>query len=160
MRIKSIFTHSAQAIAEGALISLLVVGLIAGTAFAAKPAASTGGHHKGGGTGTTYTGTLGGPRMVVDNNGDGSANYGDQITFNVTSTAPYPFVRVSCSQNGILVWDTTQGFYTGWLWGTEYKLNGAMWNGGAADCTAVLYSQSSSGTVEPTEATLSFRVNG
>jgi hypothetical protein len=37
MRIKSIFTHSAQAIAEGALISLLVVGLIAGTAFAAKP---------------------------------------------------------------------------------------------------------------------------
>jgi len=40
MRIKSIFTHSAQAIAEGALISLLVVGLIAGTAFAAKPAAA------------------------------------------------------------------------------------------------------------------------
>jgi hypothetical protein len=55
MRIKSIFTHSAQAIAEGALISLLVVGLIAGTAFAAKPAASTGGHKGGGGTGGTAT---------------------------------------------------------------------------------------------------------
>jgi hypothetical protein len=43
MRIKSIFTHSAQAIAEGALISLLVVGLIAGTAFAARGGGATGG---------------------------------------------------------------------------------------------------------------------
>src|SRR5258705_12192659 len=41
MRIKSIFTHSAQAIAEGALISLLVVGLMAGTAFAGKPGSVT-----------------------------------------------------------------------------------------------------------------------
>ena len=58
MRIKSIFTHSAQAIAEGALISLLVVGLIAGTAFAGKPAAGTGGHKGGGGGGTGGTATL------------------------------------------------------------------------------------------------------
>ena len=43
MRIKSIFTHSAQAIAEGALISLLVVGLMAGTAFAAKGGGAAGG---------------------------------------------------------------------------------------------------------------------
>jgi hypothetical protein len=50
MRLRSILSHSAQAIAEGALISLLVVGLIAGTAFAAKPASSGG--HKGGGGGT------------------------------------------------------------------------------------------------------------
>src|SRR4029079_6896166 len=37
MRIRSIFSHSAQAIAEGALVALLVVGLVAGTAFAGKP---------------------------------------------------------------------------------------------------------------------------
>ncbi|SRR5258705_9878808 len=49
MRIKSIFTHSAQAIAEGALISLLVVGLVAGTAFAARG---------GSGTGATLSATL------------------------------------------------------------------------------------------------------
>jgi hypothetical protein len=36
VRIRSVFSHSAQAIAEGALISLLVVGLMAGTAFAGK----------------------------------------------------------------------------------------------------------------------------
>jgi len=51
MRLRSIFSHSVQAIAEGALISLLVVGLIAGTAFAAKPA-SNGSHKGGGGTAT------------------------------------------------------------------------------------------------------------
>lgn len=42
MRIRSVFSHSAQAIAEGALISLLVVGLMAGTAFAAKPSRGSG----------------------------------------------------------------------------------------------------------------------
>ncbi|HTG40764.1 MAG TPA: hypothetical protein VK697_04035, partial [Methylomirabilota bacterium] len=64
MRIKSIFTHSAQAIAEGALISLLVVGLIAGTAFAAKPAAGTGGHKGGGGGGTTTAACSANPNPV------------------------------------------------------------------------------------------------
>ena len=44
MRIRSVLSHSAQAVAEGALISLLVVGLMAGTAFAAK--GGGGGHHK------------------------------------------------------------------------------------------------------------------
>ena len=58
MRIRSVFSHSAQAIAEGALIALLVVGLMAGTAFAGKAPAGTGGHgHKGGG-GSTGTATL------------------------------------------------------------------------------------------------------
>ena len=37
MRIRSVLTHSAQAILEGALIATLVVGLVAGTAFAGKP---------------------------------------------------------------------------------------------------------------------------
>ena len=50
MRIRSVFSHSVQAVVEGALISLLVVGLMAGTAFAAK--GGGGGHGKpGGGTG-------------------------------------------------------------------------------------------------------------
>jgi hypothetical protein len=36
MRIRSVLKHSAQALAEGALISILVVGLIAGSAFAGR----------------------------------------------------------------------------------------------------------------------------
>jgi hypothetical protein len=65
MRLRSILSHSAQAIAEGALISLLVVGLIAGTAFAAKP--TTSGGHKGG------DGTTGGGGTVAIKDGTGSA---------------------------------------------------------------------------------------
>ena len=50
MRIRSVLTHSAQAILEGALIATMVVGLIAGTAFAARGGGG-GSHHKpGGGT--------------------------------------------------------------------------------------------------------------
>jgi hypothetical protein len=48
---RRVFGHSWQALLEGALISLLVVGLMAGTAFAGKGGQSTGGgkgHHAGG----------------------------------------------------------------------------------------------------------------
>ncbi len=57
MRIRSVLTHSAQAILEGAIIATLVVGLLAGTAFAGKPggAAGGGGHHKPGGGTLTAT---------------------------------------------------------------------------------------------------------
>ncbi len=48
MRVKSVLTHVTQAVAEGALIALLVVGLIAGTAFAGKGGSgTTGGGHRG-----------------------------------------------------------------------------------------------------------------
>ena len=49
MRIRSVLSHSAQVVVEGALISLLVVGLMAGTAFAAR----------GGGGGHKTTGPVG-----------------------------------------------------------------------------------------------------
>jgi hypothetical protein len=62
MRIRSVFSHSAQAVAEGALISVLVVGLMAGTAFAGKPSGGGGGH-KGGTACTTNA-----PGIAADNN--------------------------------------------------------------------------------------------
>jgi hypothetical protein len=59
VRIRSVLSHSTQALIEGALISLLVVGLMAGSAFAAKPTSSGGGgSHKGGGSGSAGTATL------------------------------------------------------------------------------------------------------
>ena len=48
MRIKSVLKHSVQALAEGSLIALLVVGLMAGSVFAAKPTASGAGKPSGG----------------------------------------------------------------------------------------------------------------
>ena len=50
MRIRSVLTHSAQAVLEGAIIATLVVGLMAGTTFAAK-----GGRHGGGSTTSSAT---------------------------------------------------------------------------------------------------------
>jgi hypothetical protein len=50
MRIRSVLSHSAQAVLEGALIAILVVGLVAGTAFAAR-----GGAHSTSGSSATVT---------------------------------------------------------------------------------------------------------
>jgi hypothetical protein len=53
MRIGSVLKHSGQAVLEGALIAMLVVGLVAGTAFAAR-----GGGGKPGGGDTTSSATV------------------------------------------------------------------------------------------------------
>jgi hypothetical protein len=143
MRIKSIFTHSAQAIAEGALISLLVVGLLAGTAFAAKPAAN--GSGKGGGT--TGGGTIALAALVTDLNGNGTPNHGDTVTFNISTTSTdRPFVNLQCFQNGVLVANGWNGFFVGALNTTyNFDLNSGAWQGGAADCTAWLEMSTSKG---------------
>lgn len=152
---------SAGRVALTAALLVLALALVP-AALAGKPSgggSGGGGGGKGGKTTTpTYSGTLGGPGMVVDSNANGAPNAGDTVTFNVTSTAPYPFVRLNCSQNGSEVLQETQGFYSGWLWGTSYYLGGMAWTGGAASCVATLYSQSATGTIGPTEATLSFTV--
>lgn len=64
MRMRSVLSHTAQAGAEGAVIALLVVGLAAGTTFAAKPSpGGGGGGHHGGSTSCTVKA----PLVNVDN---------------------------------------------------------------------------------------------
>jgi hypothetical protein len=140
MRIKSIFTHSAQAIAEGALISLLVVGLIAGTAFAAKPAAN--GSGKAGG-GTTGGGTI--SLALMD--GATEAHFGARVSFTFATTAtPYPYVHLKCWQNGSLVAEGRTGFFPTALGNEWFNLGPTgNWQGGAADCTAYLEKYSKQG---------------
>jgi hypothetical protein len=137
VRIRSVFSHSAQAIAEGALISLLVVGLMAGTAFAGK-----GGGRAGGGGGGSLAVTL-----VTDLNGDGLRNWGDQVTFTVSASVPYPSVRLDCSVNGTDVYTHSAGFYPTYPWpqAQTFTLSSYVWTGGAADCTATLYYMNSKG---------------
>lgn len=159
MRIRSVLSHSAQAVAEGALIALLVVGLAAGTTFAAKPSGGAGGHHGGGGT-TGGSGTLT-LAMVPggDANGNGAPNWGDTITFTVSTTATTePHVNVTCSQNGAVVYGASTGYYASypWPWTQNMTLSSQMWTGGAASCTAVL--QAYSGTSVTTLGTLNFQV--
>src|SRR5437870_6040815 len=84
MRIRSVVSHGLQAVAEGALIALLVVGLMAGTTFAAKN--TSGGHGKPSGGGTTGGGTIVVPNGV----------YAQTVTATVSPAGLW--VHSSCKQ--------------------------------------------------------------
>jgi len=75
---------------------------------------------------------------------------------NVSSTAAYPSVTLTCYQNGVWVTNQTVGFYPGWAWSQVFPLSSWKWTGGAADCDAVLFYQTSKG--QQTLATMSFHV--
>ena len=142
MRIRSVFHHTAQALAEGALIALIVVGLVAGSALAAR---GGGGGHKGGGGTTTGSGTISlvSP-PVVDNNGNGSPNWRDVVRFNVSTSTTQPYVNLYCYQNGAFVAGGSEGYFPGALDDGNFGLYGGSWAGGAADCTAKLVNASGS----------------
>lgn len=154
MRIRSVLSHSTQAVAEGALISLLVVGLMAGSALAAKPA-SSGGHTKpGGGSGGTVTLVL-----VADANGNGAPNWADTITYSVSTAATtQPYVSTQCTQSGVLVMSTSAGWYASYAWPSarQFQLMSDRWTGGAASCVARLYSMD--GGSQTILSTISFAV--
>ena len=139
MRIRRITKHSFEAIAEASLIAMLVVGLMVGTAFAGKGGngGGGGGHGKPGGGSTTGSLVL---VMVTDANGNGSPNWGDTITFNVTSTGANPFVAVTCTQGGTLVYSAGAGFYDSYPWpgARNMPLSSPSWTGGSAACNAIL----------------------
>ena len=139
-------------------VTLALGVLIASPAFAGKPASGgTGGGGKGGKTTTpSYTGSF---SLVLLNSSDGTAHHGQNYTFNVQTNATYPFVRDDCYQNGTLVYTEKEGFYPGWLWGTQFNWSSAAWSGGAADCTATLYYTDSNFNNPKTMATMSIHVN-
>lgn len=127
------------AVLEAALITALTFGLIAGTAFAGKPSGGGGGHKGSGGTtGGTGTISLVTP-PVVDNNGNGAANWGDVVRFNVSTTSTTsPYVNLYCYQNGVLVAGGSEGYFAGALDDGNFGLYAPSWMSGAADCTANL----------------------
>ena len=148
MRIKSGLRHASQAIAEGSLIALLIVGLMAGTAFAGK---GGGGKPSGGSGGSLAV------SMVVDANGNGAPNHAETITFNVATSADRPFVSVNCYQGAAWVYAASVGFFADYPWSKDFILSASSWTGGASDCTARLYT-SRDGIRTTTLATLAFAV--
>lgn len=97
-----------------------------------------GGGKPGGGSGTSSL-TL---RMVTDKNGNGVPNWGDEITWVISTTATTePFVDLACYQNGTVVYGTTGGFFASypWPWTKVMLLSSPSWQGGAAQCQAKLY---------------------
>ena len=69
----------------------------------------------------------------------GGPRYGDTITFDVSTAATsYPFVNLTCYQNGRLVAQGSAAFFGAALGSGNFGLYSGLWTGGAADCTAFL----------------------
>jgi hypothetical protein len=111
------------ATAEALLVTGLVFGLIAGTTFAAK----------GGNRGSLDL------VMVEETNLNGLPNYGETITFDVsTSATDTPTVNVRCHVGDALAYDGWASFYA-WAWGSRtFTMASSFWSSGAADCVARL----------------------
>jgi hypothetical protein len=120
------------------LIVVMIAALVASAAPAAFAAKGSKGQSGGSNTGQGSLSLV----MVNDANGDTKPNYGDTVTFNVSTTATNrPFVYLHCSQNGTQVYAASAGFFDAYLWPWErnFTLKSDYWTGGAADCTATLY---------------------
>ena len=137
MRIRSVLNHSVQAIAEGSLIALLIVGLMAGTALAAPKG---GGKPSGGGGGITL-------QMVADTNGNGLPNRTERIHFTLSTSNTHPIVSLTCTQGGSLVYADSRPYYWPNIWDDDgiFTLASQAWSSGAADCRADVKGTSSNG---------------
>ena len=111
------------------VVSLVVSLALVPAALAGKSKPAPGG---GGG------GSITGPVLVTDNNANGAVNFGDTVTFNVSTTATsQPYVNVLCYQNGVQVMNSWNGFFDQALNPTRnFGLYSASWQSGAANCTA------------------------
>jgi hypothetical protein len=70
--------------------------------------------------------------MVVDANGDGQPNYGDTVTFIVSTTVTdRPYVALECFQGGVEVYSAWAGFYPDFSWTQDFTLKSQAWTGGA-----------------------------
>lgn len=130
----------------------LALTALVGVAPAAG-AAKTSGPKPSGGSGSSLT-------LVLVDSTDGLAHYGQSITWKVSTTATtQPFVSVQCSQAGAVVYTASSGYFAGyaWPWTQTMILASGAWTGGAADCSARLYSASSTGKTT-TLATTTFHV--
>src|SRR5262245_54308471 len=128
--------------------NLLIVSLAA-MVLAVAPTALADKGGNGGGKGhpaanSTATGSF--DVVPVDSNGNGVLNWGESVTFDVSTNAPYPLIALSCTNGS---WTSTQtiGYYIGWpTWDRVFSLKSWIWTGGAAECSAELYSVNVDGT--------------
>ena len=101
-----------------------------------------GGGGKGGGGSTGDGSSSVKLRIVTDSNANGLPNWGDRVTFDISTTATtQPHVDLTCYQNGTVVLGATAGFYEGypWPWTQVMTLSSPSWRSDGANCTAILY---------------------
>ena len=122
---------------EAGLITLLMFGLIAGSALAA-PGSNGGGGKGGGGGGKAPAGSL---SLVVLDGADLTANHRERVAFDVTTSATdRPFVGVRCWQGTAWVLDGYTGYFATYMFDPWVTLDSAYWTPGVeASCTARLF---------------------
>ena len=129
----------------------LAIGLSIG-ALAGASAVSAAPGGKGGGGSSSMT-------LVLIDSPDLVANYGERITFAVSTTATStPLVSLFCYQGSALVFQGYAGFWDSYPYNHDFTLRSGAWAGGAADCHARLY-YSRDGRRTITLATLDFAVS-
>jgi hypothetical protein len=147
---------------KGLKVIVILAALMAITilpALAARGGNGGGGGKGHGGNSGGTTGGTGSLTLRVLTGPDTTPNWGEDITFDVSTTATTePHVNVTCSQGGSVVYGTTTGYYASypWPWTQVMNLASQSWTGGAASCSAVL--QAYSGTSVSTLNTLNFQV--
>ena len=123
---------------EALIIVILVFGLLAVPVLAAR-GGGNGGNGGGGGKPPkpgTGTGTI---ALVMVDASDTTANWGDWVTFNISTTATTePWVNLKCWQGGALVAEGWNGYFDRSITGRDFGLYSPTWTSGAADCTAYL----------------------
>ena len=147
------------------IVAASVVGIVASSAACARQGTSDStspvapsslgdsearGGGKPGGGGTTGGGGTISLVMVTDNNGNGTPNWNDTVTFNVSTTATAsPYVFLNCYQNNVVVAGASAGFFDSYPWSFArlMTLSSRTWTGGAADCKADLGYYGSKGSV-------------
>ncbi|HEU5034191.1 MAG TPA: hypothetical protein VFT62_05450 [Mycobacteriales bacterium] len=80
--------------------------------------------------------------LVLLDSTDGVPHWGQQITWDVSTTATTaPHVSVTCDQGGVVVYSAQSGYYPSYPWPStqDMTLSSQSWTGGDADCTASLY---------------------
>ncbi len=119
-------------IAHAAQIGALVLAL---ALVPAALAAKGGGGGKPGGSGGT--GSSDNISLVLLNSTDGLPNFGQQVTFKITTTTTQAYVDATCYQNAAVVYDEWHGMWPGAMFGNTFTLGPTQsWSGGDADCTA------------------------
>jgi hypothetical protein len=129
-----------------ALLMVVCTGVLSATPTLAA------GTSKGAASGTSSL------TLVLLDSTDGLAHWGQNVTFNVSTTATTePYVSVDCYQNGTLVYGAMAGFFASYPWpGTQtMNLSSPSWTSGGASCKATLYYYSGKKTV--TLTTLNFQ---
>jgi hypothetical protein len=139
-------------------LAVLALALVPAAGLAAKGGGgnSTGGGGKpgGGGGGKPSGGTGSFTHALADSNANGVPNWGESLTFSVTSSVSQPWVNLTCYQGGDWVTNQNVGYYAGYPWSQVFPLSSWKWTSGGANCTARLYDGLTNATLASTSFTV------